>query len=1087
MNLAVDDSVPIRGSFRQCVSVAVMLFMALFFFSVEAISGNGVVLTSEERAWLKKNDGRIRFAPSPSYAPVCFLSADGDFRGITMDYVRLIESHLGFQFEVVSLNSWAEIMQKADAGEIDVVGNIQRTKERERNLFFTESYITIPNVIVSQSGFDVALSLETMRNMRLAIVKGYATYRYVEENFPEIVLVPVGDSSEALQMVSLGRVDATVIDLAVASRLITQQGITNLKVAGNVPEFVWHLSFASRKDEPLLHSILEKGLRSVSLSEAQDIQIRWISLGSNAPMWKNWRFYAAIASIFVFLSLVVLTWTVSLRRSIARQTKELRFNMAHMRTLVEAIPELVWLKDVNGVYLFCNKRFERFFGAVESEIVGKTDYDFVDKKLADDFLENDRIAMNASKPVMNEETVTYKDDGHVEDLETIKSPMFDDNGNLIGVLGVARDMTERKRTADELRESQLRFKALHNASFGGIAIHDKGVILDCNQGLTEISGYAMEELVGMDGLLLIAEQSREMVMKNIVSGYEAPYEAFGVRKNGEEYPLRLEARNVPYKGKSVRAVEFRDITNRRRIEEELRDRELRYRVIFENSPLGMIRFSSDGVILDCNDLFVDLMGSSKEELIGFDSCRRSGPEMTLALKKALAGEVSSFEDYYTSVTGNKQTFLHVEFNPVNAGQSPTEVIATLEDVSARKQAQDELRAAKEEAEKSKELAEAASRSKTEFLTNMSHEIRTPLNGILGMLQLIQATGLDKTQVEYVLAAMQSSKRLTTLLTDILDLSRVEAGKLSVQSISFDLPETLEQVCELFRLTSEQAGVKLVCEADPLLPKVVKGDAIRLQQVLTNLAGNAFKFTTQGSITINAHVVNHEEADLCRVLFTVADTGTGIPDDELGTLFDSFTQVSQGYNRKHQGAGLGLAICKRLVSLMGGSMAIESEEGVGTIFYVLIPFSIDTSIQQASLPLEKPETLTVAGLNILLAEDERVNGLVTQRFLENSGHIVRTVVNGQQVIEALQEDEYDTVLMDIQMPVMDGLEATRIIRSGNAGEKCKNISIVAVTAFAMVGDKEKFLDAGMDDYVVKPIELKALQSVLSRLHGRKIQA
>ncbi|BDQ34829.1 PAS domain-containing hybrid sensor histidine kinase/response regulator [Pseudodesulfovibrio portus] len=753
----------------------------------------------------------------------------------------------------------------------------------------------------------------------------------------------------------------------------------------------------------------------------------------------------------------------------------LRLNMAHLRTLVETIPDLVWLKDVNGVFLSCNQRFERLYGAPEAEIVGKTDYDFVDRELADSFRRHDRAAMAAGKPTVNEETVKYKDDGHIEELETIKTPMLDDRGALIGVLGVARDITRRNRIADQLKESELRFKALHNASFGGIAIHDKGLILDCNQGLADISGFSMEELIGMDGLQLIGESAREKVMGNILAGYEKPYEAVGVRKNGEEYPLRLEGRNIPYKGRMVRTVEFRDISQRKKAEKELRDSELRHRVIFENSPLGMVRFSVDGRILDCNSLFVELMGSTREELIGFHTLKRSNRKMREALGKALHGEPSSYEDYYTSVSGNKETYLHVQFNPVNLGRPPTEVIATLEDFSERKETRDGLQRAKEE-------AEAFSRSKTEFLTNMSHEIRTPLNGILGMLQLLQNSDLDMEQAGYVVDAIQSSKRLTRLLTDILDLSRVEAGKLMVQDIPFNLKESCRQVCDLYRLTADQSGVALRCEIDPAIPDFLAGDPLRVQQVMTNLIGNAFKFTPEGHIALSASVLPSSTPEVYRILFTVSDTGKGIPDDKLGTLFDTFTQVvGEGYTRQHQGAGLGLAICKQLIQLMGGGISVESEVGRGTAVYVVLPFVISKAPEQPRPAVAANRVCCACGkFRVLLAEDERVNSLVTRRLLEKAGHDVCVVENGEQAIAAVREGCFDVILMDIQMPVMDGVTATKAIRSGAAGEAAKDIPIAAVTAFAMVGDREKFLEAGMDGYVVKPIELEKLQQFLDSI-------
>ncbi|EGB16101.1 PAS/PAC sensor hybrid histidine kinase [Pseudodesulfovibrio mercurii] len=751
----------------------------------------------------------------------------------------------------------------------------------------------------------------------------------------------------------------------------------------------------------------------------------------------------------------------------------LKVNMAHLRTLMETMPELVWVKDEEGVFLFCNHRFERLYGASEAEIVGRTDYDFVDADLADFFRGHDLRAMNSGRPCINEEQVTYRDDGHVEYLETIKTPLFDDDGKLIGVLGVARDITERKRIADELKESELRFKVLHNASFGGIFLHDQGVLLDCNQGLSDITGYTQEELSGMEALDLLAPSARDDVREKIRARFERPYETVGLRRDGTCYPLQIAAKSIPYKGRVVRVVEFRDITERKRAEDELKDSERRHRVIFENSPLGMIRFSRDGRILDCNDRFVEMMGSSREALIGFPMLRASNPDMRRALATAIAGSPSAYEDYYSSETGRRETFLHVQFNPVNPGQSPTEVIATLEDFSERKRDQDALRRAKEQ-------AEAFSRSKTEFLTNMSHEIRTPLNGIMGMLQLLHSTGLSREQAEYSGAALQSSRRLMNLLTDILDLSRVEAGKLVVRAVPFDLVETCRQVCDLFKLTSAQSGVTLICELGENVPRRVIGDAIRLQQVLTNLLGNAFKFTATGSIVMAAHRLPDGPSKGYRILFSVADTGEGIPDEKVDTLFDAFTQVSEGYTRRHQGAGLGLSICRNLVRLMGGTMSIESEEGAGTTLYVALPFGAGDDEAPTADRTRPRAGGALRPLSILLAEDERVNSLVMKRLLEKGGHTVVAVENGAEVLETLRTASFDVILMDIQMPVMDGVETARAIRAGRVGADLTDIPIVAVTAYAMVGDREKFLKAGMDGYVVKPIEMEKLEQALAEV-------
>ncbi len=401
---------------------------------------------------------------------------------------------------------------------------------------------------------------------------------------------------------------------------------------------------------------------------------------------------------------------------------------------------------------------------------------------------------------------------------------------------------------------------------------------------------------------------------------------------------------------------------------------------------------------------------------------------------------------------------------------------TLRDQMAeRTRVEDALAEAKSE-------AEAASLAKSEFLANMSHEIRTPINGIMGMLQVLQLTGLNGEQTDYAATGIQSCKRLVRLLSDLLDLSRIEAGKMELYRSPMHLHDVLRQTTELFAPYARNHGLDLNFDMDPAIPACVMGDEARLQQVLTNLVGNALKFTHTGSVTLEAHALSPLCEKQCRVLFSICDTGIGIPEDRQHDLFKPFSQINNGYTRHYQGAGLGLAICKRLVSLMGGGVSFVSEPGNGTCFHFSLSFDYAETPTKRLSESELAPDQRLAGTHILLVEDDLVSFVAAKGLLAKLGASVRHAEDGRQAIEALRHASthpFDLVLMDIQLPVMDGVEATRAIRNGEAGHENRDIPIIAMTAYCMASDRDAFTSAGMNGFISKPVEIGNLLQVIQR--------
>jgi len=508
---------------------------------------------------------------------------------------------------------------------------------------------------------------------------------------------------------------------------------------------------------------------------------------------------------------------------------------------------------------------------------------------------------------------------------------LDKKGNPVRMHGAIQDITDRKQVELALRESEERFKALHNASFGGITIHDKGVILECNQGLSDMTGYSIDELIGMDGLLLIAPESRDLVRQKIASGYEKSYEVVGVRKNGAKYALRLEARNIPYKGKKVRTVEFRDITESKQAEEALRKSEAIKNKMVSNIGDVIVIIDKNGVNQYKSPNIEPLFGWKPEELIGKKTFDVVHPEDVDSVKKFIreltqkpnATDTTQFR--YKRKDGK---YVWIEITAVNLlhDKDIKGIMGNYHDISDRKNTEQEIIAAKDKAEESDRL-------KSAFLANMSHEIRTPMNSILGFSSLLDKDNLSDTSRKHFVKIIQTSgKNLVQIVNDVIDIAMIESGQLNISKSTFSLNQSFFELKEIFqeKIKMDQLSLQLILEA-PKNELKIFSDELRIKQIVTNFLSNAIKFTEKGQIIFGFKRVRNN-----KIRFYVKDTGIGIPKDKLQMIFERFRQADDSTTRKYGGTGLGLAISKNLVDLLGGKIGVRTGENKGSEFYFTLP-------------------------------------------------------------------------------------------------------------------------------------------------------
>lgn len=782
--------------------------------------------------------------------------------------------------------------------------------------------------------------------------------------------------------------------------------------------------------------------------------------------------------------------------------------------IIDTIGQSILVTGIGWRFEYVNPAFVQIIGKPLTDLIGKSMNDFV---IPEDLpiLTQERLNRLEGK------TTTYnlrlrRSDGEIVYVHVTGVPRKTGD-KIVGSISVITDLSEQKKAKEAIKIEKERAESYLNiAGVILVALDVQGKITLINQKGCQILGYEESELIGNDWFkVCLRPQDGERIFEwhqKIIAGGNKGWNKHS--EYAENYILtkRGEARYIVWHNTTIRDNEGRiigtlssgeDITERRRAVDALREAEQEKAAILSGLRHVAVEYLDPCMrIIWVNEAVRMSLGLSMDKLRGkycfeiHQGLKKPCPGCT-ALKASDTGHSQEGE----LVTPDGKTWISCGSPIKDSDGSVQGVVHVAMNITARKRAEEKLQMANQQLEiaiahanESTIQADLANAAKSEFLAKMSHEIRTPLNGVIGMTGMLLDMDLNAEQHECAEIAHISGEMLLSLINDILDFSKIEARKLELERLDFDLHSTLKDTADLLAIGAHKNELELVCLVDPEVPSLLRGDPGRLRQILVNLGGNAVKFTDKGEIVIRASLESEDERN-ATIRFAVSDTGIGIPANRQDILFTPFTQVDGSTTRQYGGTGLGLAISKQLAELMGGKIGLESEEGEGSTFWFTAMFekqsagpgSTDEMFAkiegEGAIELSAAEPIISENgkrkIRILVAEDNSINQKVAQAMLRKMGLRADVVANGQEAINALQTIPYDLVLMDCQMPEMDGFDATRCIRQQGSKALNPRIPIIAMTAATMQGDREKCIQVGMNDFIAKPVQKKGLAEMLAR--------
>ncbi|MDD2898377.1 MAG: transporter substrate-binding domain-containing protein [Desulfuromonadaceae bacterium] len=938
--------------------IVIVVGMLLVITPTQANAGsdNGIKLTFEERQYLQSH-GTLIFVSQTNYPPFEFLQKDNSMDGICIELARYMVTELGVK-SVFTNMSFQQAQEAVLSGKADVLTSFFYSEKRSEQFTFTEPLFDVPASIFVRSDRPDIARLEDLKGKRIAIQRGDYAKDFLESKGISFQLVQTDNFAQATEAVISGLADALIGDEQVVLHYLYSNNQSDMAKKVGEPLYIGKNCMAIRKGNDIVYSLITKALQHARKANViENTQRKWFGKELPAPegwlsRWKPYLIFGGISFFALIVLIVAINW--KLRRLVTEKTMAVELKEEYYRKLIDNAADAIFVHNVpEGQIIDCNNQACISLGYCRDELLRLSvqDIDALFKPERDEKAWRE-LKVNSSVTL---EGLHKRKDGSLLPVE-VKISITSHAGRLL-VYAAARDVSERKKMEMVIFEERHFLSSVIERATEGIcvcqAVPDFPFIhfTVWNPCMTEITGYSMEEInrLGWYQSLYPDENTRNRAIKRMEemrAGLDIMHEQWVITRNdGDKRTISISTSIIVSNDKNIHVLGIiNDVTEEMESLRVLKSREALYAGIFNHIGIGLSVIGADLKQLSMNPVMNKWFPNRKDT--GQHTCywslhnppRDVSCEECPIAKSLLQGTV--YETITHTPTEDGIRNYKIVTTPVfNTDGSIAAFVELFEDITERVTFENCLQQAKT-------AAETANRAKSEFLANMSHEIRTPMNGVLGMTQLLEMTPLTAEQREYVESLKMSGKSMLALISDILDLSRVEAGKFRVELVPFNLRNCIDDIVLIQKSLIQAKELQLVIDVASDIPAILVGDQQRVKQILLNLLGNATKFTEHGSITISALKLEQEERSVF-VQLAIRDTGIGISAAALPTIFSPFVQEDGSTTRKYGGSGLGLSICQRMVELMGGSISVESRQGVGSCFTLTIPFSLEVNDEHQS--------------------------------------------------------------------------------------------------------------------------------------------